>query len=73
MEFDYRTCTGLGKQSLAGHKENLLHTRSQEKGTVSQQETKPDLPVNVQESPVEACVDSGLLQGHGNWIQNTNI
>ena len=29
------------------------------------QETDPDLPVSVQESLVEACVGSGLLQGWG--------
>ena len=29
------------------------------------QETDPDLPVSVQESPVEAWVDGGLLQGQG--------
>ena len=30
--FDYRTSTGLGKQTLGGHKQNLVLTRSQEKG-----------------------------------------
>ena len=66
MGFDYRTYTGLGKQTLGGHTQNLVHTRSQEKGAVSPQETEPDLPVSVQESLVEAWVDSGLLwsQGH---------
>ena len=29
------------------------------------QETDPDLPVNVQESPVEIWVGGGLLQGQG--------
>ena len=29
------------------------------------QETEPDLPVSVQESPVEVRVDSGLLWGQG--------
>ena len=29
------------------------------------QETDPDLPVSVQESPAEAWVGSGLLQGQG--------
>ena len=29
------------------------------------QETDPDLPVCVQESPVEVWVGSGLLQGQG--------
>ena len=65
MVFDYRTSTGLGKQTLGGHKQNLAHIRSQEKEAVSPQETEPDLPVSVQESPAEAWVDSGLLWGQG--------
>ena len=65
MGFDYRISTGLGKQTLGGHKQNLVLTRSQEKGAVTRQETEPDLPVSVQGSPVEACVDSGLLQSQG--------
>ena len=34
-------------------------------GAVSPQETEPDLPMSVQESPVEAWVNSGLLGGSG--------
>ena len=66
MGFDYRTSTGLGKQTLGGHKQNLVHTRTQEKGTVTPQKTEPYLPVSVQESPAEAWVDRGLpwAQGH---------
>ena len=56
MGFDYTTYTGLGKQTLGGHKQNLVHTRTQEKGALTQQETDPDLPVSVQESPAEAWV-----------------
>ena len=64
MGFDYRTSTGLGEtETLGGHKQNLMCTRTQEKGAVTSQETEPDLPVSVQESLVEACVDSGLLEG----------
>ena len=37
-------------------------TRTQEKGAVTPQETDPDLPRSVQESPAEAWVDGGLLQ-----------
>jgi len=59
--FDYRTSTGLGKQTLGGHKQNLLCTRSQEKRAVSPRETEADLPVSVQESPAEAWVSGGLL------------
>ena len=65
MGFDYRTYTGLGKQNLGRHKQNLVHTRTQEKRAVAPQETEPDLPVTVQESPTEAWVNSGLLQGKG--------
>ena len=36
------------------------------KGAVTAQETDPDLPRSVQESPVEAWVGGGLLQG---WEQ----
>ena len=38
---------------------------NQEKGPVTPQETDPDLPVSVQESPAEVWVGSGLLQGWG--------
>ena len=43
--FDYRTSTGLGEQTLGGHKQNLVCTRTQEKGAVTPQETDPDLPI----------------------------
>ena len=33
-----------------------MGTRTQEKGAVTLQETDPDLPVSVQESPAEAWV-----------------
>ena len=65
MGFDYRTYTGPGKQILGGHKQNHVHISSQEKGTVSPQETEPDLPVSVQESLAEMWVNSGPLQGQG--------
>ena len=65
MGFDYRTSTGLGKQTLGGHKQNLVHTRTQEKGAVTTQETGQDLPMIVQESLVEAWVGGGLLQDRG--------
>ena len=41
---------------------NLVHTRTQEKRAVAPQETEPDLPVSVQESPVEVWIRSGLMQ-----------
>ena len=39
-----------------------MHTRTQEKGALTSQETDPDLPVSVQESLAEAWVSTGLLQ-----------
>ena len=50
MGFDYRTSTRLGIQTLGGHKQNLVHTRGQEKGAVTPQETESDLLVSVPES-----------------------
>ena len=60
-----RTYTGLGKQTLGGHKQNLVHTRTQEKGAVTTQETNPDLAMSVQESLEEVWVSGRLLQGWG--------
>ena len=48
MGFDYRTYTELGKQTLGGHKQNLVHTRTQEKGAVTPKETDPNFPLSVQ-------------------------
>ena len=53
MGFDYRTYTGLRKQTIGGHKQNLVSTRRQEKGAVTPQETDPDLSLSVQESWVK--------------------
>ena len=58
-----RTYTGLGKQTLGGHKQNLMPTRTQEKGAVIPQEIDTDLPVSVQEFLAEVWVGGGLLQG----------
>ena len=59
------TYIALGKQTLGGHKQNLVRTKTQEKGEMSPQETDSDLLVSVQESPTEARVSGGLLQGQG--------
>ena len=60
----YRTSTGLGKtETLGGHKQNLVHTRTLEKGAVTSQETDPNLPVSVQESPGETWINSGRPWG----------
>ena len=45
-----------------------VHTRTQEKGAVTPQETEPDFPVSVWESLAEAWVNSGLLWGQGHWL-----
>ena len=45
----------------------------QEKGAMSPQETEPDLPVSVQESPAEARVDSSLLQGWSTKYDSARI
>ena len=46
-------------------KQNLVLTRTQEKGAVTPQETDPDLPVSVQETPAEVWVTGGPMQGWG--------
>ena len=45
----------------------------QETGTVTPQDTDPDLPVNVQESLVEAWISSGLLKVGGTECSGTCI
>ena len=65
MGFDYRTYIGLGKQTPGGHKQNLVHTKTQEKGVATLQEADPDLPVHVQESLAEVWVSSDQLQSPG--------
>ena len=68
MGFDYRTYTGLGKQTLGGHKQNLMPTRTQEKGAVIPQEIEPNLPVSVQESLAEVWAGGSLLLGQGQCV-----
>ena len=65
MGFSYRTYTGLGKQTLGGHNQNLVLIRIQEKAAVTPQETDPDLPMSAQEFLAEAWVRGGLLQAQG--------
>ena len=57
--------SGSFHKPLREHKQNLVLTRTQEKGAVTPQETDPDLPVSVQETPAEVWVGGGLLQGWG--------
>ena len=42
-----RTYTGLGEQTLRGHKQTPVHTMTQEKGAVTLQETDPHFPGSV--------------------------
>ena len=60
-----RTWKPLGKQTLGGHKQNLVCTRTQEKGAVTTQETDPNLCIIVKESLVEVSVSGSLLQVWG--------
>ena len=53
------------RNRLLEQKQNLVCTRTQEKGAVTPKETDPDLSVHVQESLAEAWVGGGLLQGQG--------
>ena len=68
MGFDYRTDAGMEKQTLGGHKKNLVCTRTQEKGAVTPQETDPVLPVSVQESLVVAGACMGPVEGGHHYL-----
>ena len=63
-----RPYIGLEKQTLGGHIQNLVHTRTQEKGAVTPQEMDPDLPTSVQEflwwthGSAVACCGLGALR-----------
>ena len=68
--FDYRTST-LRKQTLGGHKKNLMWNQDPGERAVTPQETEPDFPVSVQESPAETWLHSGLWWGQEHWIQQS--
>ena len=51
-----------GNRLLEGTNKAYEH-QDPEKEAVTPQETDPDLPLSVQESPMEAWVNGGLLQG----------
>ena len=65
MEFDNIISIIQGKQTLGGHKQNLVCTRTQEKGPMTPKESEPNFSVTVQESLVEVWVDSGLPRNQG--------
>ena len=50
-----------GYRLLESTNKTLFAPRTQEKEAMTPQETEPDLPENVQESPVKAWVNCGLL------------
>ena len=48
MGFDYSTYASVGEtETLGRHKQNLVRTRTQEKGAVTLHETEADLPVSI--------------------------
>ena len=55
------------KQTLGGHKEKLVCTRTQQKGAVTPQETDPDLPRSLQQrcGSVVACCRVGGTECSG--------
>ena len=71
-EFDFEDQSDLitelpqdwGKSLLEGTNKTLCAPGPRRK-ELTIQETEPDLPVSVQESPAEAWLGSGLLQGWG--------
>ena len=58
-----------GTETLGGHKQKLVCTRTQEKEAVIPEENEPDFDVSVLESLVEAWVNSSLQRGQGYWQQ----
>ena len=67
-DFMFQCDIFLPFHTLGRHNQNLVHTRTQEKRTVTPQETDTQLPLNVQESPAKAWVSSILLHGQGHWV-----
>ena len=63
----YQNLHRTGKQTLGRHKQICAH---QDPGEMSSdpQETDPDLPMSVQQSPAEEWVSGGLLQGWKHWV-----
>ena len=53
------------KQTLGGHKQKLVCTRTREKGAVTPQETDPALPIECPGVWGAVWVSGGLLQGWG--------
>ena len=66
-------CTELRKQPLGGHKQNIVCTKTQEKGAVTPQEIDPDLPVSVQKSLTEAWVVGSYCSVGGTVCSSTCV
>ena len=58
-------------ETLGGHKQNLVYTKTKRKEQWPPQETGTDLPVSVWESPAEAWVSGGLARGQRLWQQQS--
>ena len=59
-----------GETDSWGAQTKPVCNRTQEKGAVTPQETDPDSPMSVQESPGDEWVSSGLLQDRRHWVQH---
>ena len=68
---DFHRTSGNRDSSLGGHKQNLVHTKTQGKEGVTSQETELKLPTRVGGFPVEAWVVRGSPQGRGHWQQQS--
>ena len=58
-------------ETLGGHKQNLVYTKTKRKEQWPPQETGTDLPMSVWESPTEAWVSGGLARGQRLWQQQS--
>ena len=70
MGFDYRASLGLVKQTLAGHNQTLC-TPGPRRKRQWPHKRQSETCLCVMESPMEAWVDTGLLPGQGNWLQQS--
>ena len=60
------------KQILGGHKQNLVH-QDPGKGSVTPQETDPDLPVSIQEFPAQVWVMVACCRNGGTDYSSTGM
>ena len=69
--FDYKTSMGLVKEPLRGHKQNLVHTRNQEKGTVTLTRDWGRLACECPWVPRGGMGQHGYCGVRGHWIQQS--